>query len=150
MDMYSRSNLGPRVSIDFSEAVGRTKQSMKDECDVNNIMSKYQKTGMIDHFAKHSGEYGFATSIDFHGAMNLIMKAEDMFGDLPGEVRGRFNGDPGEFLAFVQDPENADEMLSLGLREAPPGPAAGPIAPAGDAPPGGAPGDPLEAPGAAG
>ena len=53
----------PRTQIDCGIDVdpGRTRQSMRDECDINAIMRKYIKTGAIDHVNKYSGEYGFAT-----------------------------------------------------------------------------------------
>ena len=34
-----------------------TKQSFTKECDINNIMKKYQKTGAIDHVNKHEASY---------------------------------------------------------------------------------------------
>ncbi len=96
---------------------GRTKQSMRDECDINLIMARFQTTGAVTHFAKHGGDYGFAPGIDFHAAMNIVTRAEQMFDDLPSSVRNKFHSDPAEFLDFVQDPTNAAEMIELGLRE---------------------------------
>lgn len=116
MIIHSAFDRGPRVRIDTGK-VSRTKQAFKKEVDINWIMRQYVKTGLIDHFSKHAGEYGFASSVDFHGAMNIVSKADSMFEDLPGAVRNRFNGDPAEFLDFVQDPENAEEMIELGLRD---------------------------------
>jgi len=116
MDIRSAVNLGPRVQVHF-KGKGRTKQADRDSCDINLIMRKYVKTGLIDHFGQHGGDYGFATSVSFHEAMNVVTKADQMFSDLPGEVRRRFNGEPGEFLDFVQNPENAEEMRELGLRD---------------------------------
>lgn len=96
---------------------GRTKQSMAKECDINRIMARFQKTGALTHFRKFEGEYGFAPAVSFHESMDIVLKAQQMFNELPGKVRARFGNDPGEFLAFVQDEGNADEMVSLGLRE---------------------------------
>ncbi len=123
MEFFSRVNLGPRVQVSFV-GKGRTKQSMRDECDVNVIMSKYAKTGFIDHFSRHGEDYGFASSVTFHEAMNVVTKADQMFDDLPAKARSRFNGNPGEFLDFAQDPANLAEMRELGLAD--PGPAAEP------------------------
>jgi hypothetical protein len=41
---------------------------------------------------------------------------------LPSDIRAKFDNDPGEFFEFCTDPKNADEMVQLGLREAPPSP----------------------------
>jgi len=135
---------GPRVRLSFVGDDGLTKQSMKDECDINLIMAKFVKTGAVEHAIKFSGEYGFATSVDFKDAMDIVARGESMFEELPAAIRNRFENDTGRFLDFVQDPANADEMLELGLRE-PPTPEEALPAPAEEVPPVG----PPEAPAAA-
>ncbi len=105
-----------RVQITFAKN-GRTKQSFKDECDINNIMRKYQKTGAVAHANQHAPNYGFATSLDFSDAMRLITTAQDMFDGLPSSIRTRFANDPALFLDFVQDADNEAEMAKLGLVE---------------------------------
>ena len=101
------------------ECVGKslTKQSMSAECDINNIMKKYQKTGAISHTARHGGDYGFASSDSFHESMLIVVKAQEMFEDLPSSLRSRFGNDPGNLLDFVQDDDNLEEMVKLGLVE---------------------------------
>jgi len=103
-----------RVQIIFPNK-GRTKQSFKDECDINKIMAKYQKTGAIAHVNQHGANYGFATSLDFSEAMRLIKTAQDMFDGLPSSIRTRFANDPAQFLDFVQNADNKAEMQKLGL-----------------------------------
>lgn len=100
----------------------RTKQSFKDECNINFILRNYQKTGVMAHQAKHEGEYGEFAAIDFHEAMNTVKAAEEMFASVPSSVRTRFNNDPGEFLAFVTNKDNLVEMYDLGLAVRPPAP----------------------------
>ncbi len=102
------------VRIKFAKT-GRTKQSMKDECDINKIMEKYQKTGAIAHVNKHQSEYGFATSEDFASAMRTCTIAQEMFDDLPSSIRRRFANNPAAFLDFVQDANNKKEGQDLGL-----------------------------------
>ncbi len=114
MDIFSASNRGPRVQVLFP-GKSRTKQSFGEESEINNIMARYTKTGIIDHLSTFGGDYGFASSIVFHEAMNVVTKADQMFEALPASVRRRFNGDPGDFLEFVQNPENQEELIELGL-----------------------------------
>lgn len=109
----------PRTKVDFSKSVSRTKQSMKAECDINNIMRKYQRTGAIAHVRQFGGQYGDVSPVDFHEAMNTVLEAEKMFLALPATLRRRFDNDPAEFLRFVQDPATVEEQIELGLREAP-------------------------------
>ena len=112
-----------RVDILFP-AKGMTKQAHKDESDINQIMAKYQRTGILAHAKNYSGEYGFATSDSFHDSLNIIQKAQDMFDALPSAVRTKFQNDPSEFLDFVQDSKNAQELYDMGLSDMPPEPPA--------------------------
>ena len=94
----------------------RAKQAMLKECDINQIMAKYQKTGMITHIKKHGGSYGeMPLADDFHEAMNLVAGANSMFAELPSTVRDRFHNDPSQFLEYVNDPDNRDGMVEMGL-----------------------------------
>jgi phage internal scaffolding protein len=106
-----------KVEIDATQG-GMTKQSMQEECDINKIMAKFQRTGNVSHLNKYEGKYGDATSIDLHSAMNVVTNAHTMFNELPSETRTKFKNDPGLFLDFVQDEKNQEEMVKMGLAKA--------------------------------
>lgn len=119
----------PDTSVKFVGS-GRTKQSFKDQCDINFIMARYLKGGVVDHLARHGGQYGDVSPLSFHEAMNIVAKSQEMFNDLSSDVRKRFANDPAAFLEFVQKRDadgnlvNAAEMRLLGL--APPLPEPSP------------------------
>lgn len=92
-----------------------TKQSMKDETDINFIINRYQKTGSLEHLREYEGQYGDFISIDFHAAMNVITEADNMFDTLPSSIRSKFENDPGKFLDYATNPENHDGMVEMGL-----------------------------------
>lgn len=105
-----------RVQVSFEEdGAGRTKQDFAEECDINNILAKYVKTGVLAHANKYAGQYGDATGHDFQSAMETVTNAQTMFEELPAKIRERFGHNPAEFLDYVADPENIPEMESLGL-----------------------------------
>lgn len=106
-----------RTIIDCSQDEP-AKQSFKDECDINKIMAKFQRTGIINHYANHAPEYGDATPIEYLDALQTVAKANEMFADLPSSVRKRFSNSPEEFLEFVQNPENLEECRKMGLAPA--------------------------------
>jgi len=108
---YSKKRKSP---ISFGKK-SRTKQAHAEQADINYIMAKYRKTGLLEHSRKHSNNYGFATSDDFHTSMNIITQANEMFQDLPSDIRANFYNDPAQFLDFVSDSENAEEMAAMGL-----------------------------------
>lgn len=103
------------VAVEFDPSEDRTRQEMKEECDINHIMSRYIKTGTIAHVNKFEGQYGDVQAIDFHAAMNTIRHAEEMFDALPAKVRVKFMNDPAAFLEFCAKPENVKDMRDLGL-----------------------------------
>ncbi len=122
----------------------RTKQSFRDECNINNIMSKYMKNGLLTHINDHKGRYeDLPNNIDFHEAMNSVRSAETAFASLTSEIRYQFNNDPGLFLEFVMDPDNIEEINALGLGVIPEVPDASPAPEAEGPPP-----DPAPPPGA--
>lgn len=93
-----------------------TKQEFVDECDINNIMSTYQKTGMLNHVNQYGGEYSDVTgAVSFHEAQNIVLEAQNAFMSVPSSVRAQFDNDPGKFLDFVNNPENKDKMREMGL-----------------------------------
>lgn len=94
------------------------KQYMKDECDINNILRQYQKTGVINHVKENQGQYvDLPQTIDYQEALNIVIGAGEAFDNLPGSVRQRFNNDASAFLEFMDDEKNMDESYELGLRE---------------------------------
>ena len=103
--------------------VTRTKQAFKNECDINYIMKKYERTGLIDHVSKYQGEYCDFTDApaSYHEAMIQIAEANEMFLTIPASIRDQFGNDPGRFLDFVSDPANEGEMREIGLLPAKPG-----------------------------
>lgn len=104
----------PRVQIYFS-GNGRTKQSFKDECDINNLMAKYLKTGRMEHVNQALPRFECVSEYDFQEAQNLIAQAASMFEDIPSKIRNRFENNPGKLLDWVHDPRNAQEAASLGF-----------------------------------
>lgn len=98
-----------------ADAIG-AKQSFKTECDINFIMSKFQRTGAITHFNTRAPSYGYAEAVDFREALEIVKTGQEVFAALPSSLRARFENDPAQFLEFVQNPANADEMAELGLR----------------------------------
>lgn len=100
-------------SIDFSKTTSKTQQSFKESCDVNNILARYQKTGIIDHVRKNQEEYGIATGQSFSEAMQLIASATNLFNELPSAARKHFNHDPAAFFDYMNDQDTPPDVALL-------------------------------------
>lgn len=109
---YDRQRL-PFVTVGPS----LTDQSMAEECDVNRILERYQRTGVMDHVNRYEGSYGdfLDAPSDYQTAINQVMAADDAFATLPSAVRRRFGNSVADFLLFCSDDRNRGEMQSLGL-----------------------------------
>lgn len=92
-----------------------TEQSHKDQCDINNIIRKYDKTGVITHVSKFEGQFGDMTGLDFKDCQDKVIGAKRMFDELPSPIRKRFNNSPYDLLLFMEDPGNREEAISLGI-----------------------------------
>lgn len=92
-----------------------TEQHHKKECDVNAIISKYDKTGLIMHVQTMEAKYGDVSGADFRAAQDLFLRAQSMFDAMPAEIKKRFNQNAGQFLEFMENPDNREEAIELGL-----------------------------------
>lgn len=99
-----------------------TQQSALAETDINQIMSRYHKTGfMPPALHQNSPHYGdFSKIQDYHSATNAIKFANSQFESLPSDIRASFGNDPHLFLEFMSDPDNLDQAVELGLVKKPP------------------------------
>lgn len=97
-----------------------TQQQFKAECDVNNILAKYKKTGMVTHLAKHQGNFGdFSNVEDYQTCLGKLMQAQTAFGTLPSELRTKFDNDPAKLIDFLADQKNDEEAIKFGLKVRP-------------------------------
>ncbi len=92
---------------------GRTKQSFRDETDINKLLQRAQKTGTISHLNKHEARYGDFSGFDFFEAQLRLTAGREIFDELPSEVRNEFQQSPAAFFKYVNDPANSDRLESL-------------------------------------
>lgn len=92
-----------------------TEQNHKKECDVNLIIKKYDRTGLIEHVSRFEAKYGDMTGFDFKTMQDKVKNMENIFGQLPAEIRKRFANTPEKLLEFMEDENNRPEAIKLGL-----------------------------------
>lgn len=117
---YSRRPAAGMVFDDSIRCCSRTKQSFAKEADINHIMARYMKTGiLVDPALAGSARrpmYGdFTSSSDFLEIQNSLARVRSVFDQLPASVRAEFSNDAALMLDFISDPANLDRAISLGL-----------------------------------
>lgn len=119
MPELTRREKGKRV-YPAHKADGRTKQSFKDETNINKIMAAWNRTGAMTHINHKQPSYGdFTNAPDYLEACTRIQAAQDQFAALPSAIRRRMGNDPACLIDFLSKSDNMEEAIKLGLCEAP-------------------------------
>jgi len=106
----------PRAPVVLhSSGISKTKQSFKDECDINRIMARYAATGTLDFINRREAQFLDVSDIDFQNAMQIVTQSREAFESLPSAIRERFANDPAKLLGFLSDESNREEAIKLGL-----------------------------------
>jgi phage internal scaffolding protein len=109
----------PRVpGVRFSKP-SMTQQHLESETNINQIMERYNQTGLLPVVSGDPLYGDFSDVGDYKSAQETLIKADKAFMALPSKVRDRFDNDPVKLLAFLDNPENLDEAIELGLVERP-------------------------------
>lgn len=93
------------------------KPEFKNDCDINLLMARYRRTGILpESYRLAAARYGdFSQIPDFQTMNDKLNAARDLFAALPAKVRKEFDNDPAEFLAASQTPEGIKLLCDLGL-----------------------------------
>lgn len=113
--MIPTGKILPGGEIEMVKEQSMTKQSFKDECDINVIMARYQKTGLLEHVRQGVPQYLDQPGFDYFEAQSFIAGANSLFQSLPADVRAQFENHPGIFLRWMEDPANAAKAREMGL-----------------------------------
>lgn len=100
-----------------------TKQEFSADADINNIISKFNRTGDLRLLQASQPYYGDVSNLpsDYLECLNIVKDANRAFDNLPAAVRSKFKNDPAAIIDFVADPNNKTEAIELGLIAKPPG-----------------------------
>lgn len=103
----------PKVPVkDFGPSL--TRQSEKDACDINRIVARFEKTGILPSLG--SGFYADVSGMtDYREALDQVRRGQEVFMSLDAATRAMFENDAAQFLDFVIDPANREELEKMGL-----------------------------------
>lgn len=106
-----------RVQTPTDPGPGRTKQEFKKDTDMNLIVSRYRKTGVLPQGVMQGAKrYGdFSQIPDFTEMCARVDAARSMFLALPSKVRRALDHDPENLLKAVQSKEGVEFLIANGL-----------------------------------
>jgi phage internal scaffolding protein len=106
-----------RSQLKFTQP-SKTDQSSKEYCDINTIMAQYQRTGMLPHFKEKTPQYVDLSKIpNFIEAFDKVAEANQLFYELPSEIRNLMHHDPRNLEAFISDEKNHEVLEAFGMVE---------------------------------
>lgn len=99
----------------------RTKQAYKGKVDINQIVARHAKTGMIDHLNSKRPFYGDVSGLGgLQESIDKVREAEELFMQMSATIRKKFENNPVNMVKFLEDPKNREEAISLGMIKKPP------------------------------
>lgn len=119
MKFFTKLNPAKGSQFDQSGQKTRTRQSEKDNCDINKIMERFNRSGKLPTMQTSPPRYGDAIAVDYATSLNIVKQAQDSFRQLPAETRKYFDHDPKNFLEALSNPSEEDKqkLVKLGLLE---------------------------------
>lgn len=110
-----------RVAITFAEQ-GKTHQSFAEECDIQNIVKTYARTGIVNHVPRTQPQYGENPDITFYEAACISAEAtqaaeQGVGSDLPEKTAPEAPESVSEPVADTSDPKKAPEGASSATEE---------------------------------
>lgn len=94
-----------------------TQQHFTQDADLNVIAARFGLDGRaIPVGTPDPASFrDVSNAPDLRQILDLRNQAVDAFRTLPSKIRNRFHNDPRELWTFVNDPENSEEAVRLGL-----------------------------------
>ncbi|NBU45388.1 MAG: hypothetical protein EBS37_15130, partial [Betaproteobacteria bacterium] len=92
-----------------------TQQQFKEEADINTIVDRFMKSGVLPTPVNMPQYVDYEGVFDFQTAMNAVRQADENFMRMDAKIRARFNNSPQEFLQFFADPANSSKNKDVVL-----------------------------------
>lgn len=109
-----------RIQQDFSNCPTMAEQHTAHLTNVNYLMEKYKPDELASYLAARNAHrqeiigHDFSREPNLQEAKNVIYQSKQAFEELPEETKRHFNSHL-EFLKFIDNPQNAEKMLKLGI-----------------------------------
>lgn len=98
----------------------KVQQSHAKDADLNEIVRRCGITERMPVVPSDPRFYGDVGEVpDLGTALRIVNEAKERFDTLPVAIRNRFRNSPAELWDFVQDENNYDEALKLGILKKP-------------------------------
>ena len=105
-----------RLQKEFSDMPSMTKQSFRDECDINVIVRRFTQTGQIPDVNQRPLVFGDQDDTPLHAQACAMANVKSQFETLPAHLRRKY-GDVSNVIEAMSHPEGASELHADGIFE---------------------------------
>lgn len=99
----------------INEEPSKVQQHKKDKSDINLLVKRYAKTGLMPTVDGKPIYADISALGDYHEMLNRGLSAKRAFQALPADFRKRVQNDPKKAIEFIEDPNNTLEAVALGV-----------------------------------
>lgn len=99
-----------RSQVDFTHDVGHTIQEQYKDTIIENIIEKFNRTGVLDHVSKYEPQFVEVATFDYQENMNKVLEVQKMFQSLPAKERAMFDNDPQKYLDYLSVEANREDI----------------------------------------
>lgn len=109
-----------RIQWDYSQCPSLTEQHSAHLSDINYLIQKYKPDELAAYMAARSQYrvevlgHDFSTEPTLQEAKNIMYNVKKNYETIPEHIRAQFR-DHVEFLKFIDNPQNQEKMLKMGL-----------------------------------
>lgn len=109
-----------RIQQDFSNCPTMSEQHTAHLTDINYLIDRYKPDELASYLAARTQYrqeiigHDFSKEPTMQQAMNVIYHSRKEFEELPDQIKYQFKNHV-EFLKFIDNPLNANQMLQLGI-----------------------------------
>lgn len=108
-----------RYSLDFTYCTSKTEPHHARDTDINYLVAKYKPDELASYLSARNADrtpqfHDFSMEPDLQSSLNIRYLLNQKFLSLPEDIR-RYFGSPLEFLRFVDNPQNTEALIKLGL-----------------------------------
>ena len=111
---YTSYDRPPRVVADVG-GESMTQQQFAQECDINYIVKRAQRTGTIPVVSTQEMQFGALDEDTFKARMDKMAEIKSYFECLPSEIRLHYQNSVNEFIAAMNTEEGVEEGRKLGI-----------------------------------
>lgn len=115
-----RSDGSLRYAMDFQNCPSMAEQHTAHLTNINYLMERYKPDELAQYLAARNQYrqeiigHDFSTEPNLQEGRNFVYQSRQAFEQLPEEIRNNFKSHL-EFLKFIDNPDNVDKMLKLGI-----------------------------------